>query len=113
MIEENDSELEKLTGRIDIIYAADFFHLFERQDQFKAAKRMARLLNPENPGAMVFGRNGGPKIAGWREYILDAEGWQGLWDDVGEATQTCWRTEFHEESGDDWMKVRFGVYRLV
>jgi ubiquinone/menaquinone biosynthesis C-methylase UbiE len=113
MLQENDVRLEKLTGKVDIIYASAFFHLFEREDQIKAAKRMVRFLRPENPRAMIFGRNEGPKIVGWEKYVLDAESWQRMWDEVGEATRTCWRTEMDVESSNEWIKVRFGVYRVI
>lgn len=105
--------LEKLTGRVDIIYASAFFHLFEREAQVTVAKRMVSFLKPKNPGAMIFGRNGGPKIAGWEKYVLDPESWRRMWDEVGEATGTSWRTEMDVENDDKWIKVIFGVYRVT
>jgi ubiquinone/menaquinone biosynthesis C-methylase UbiE len=113
MLQEDDMRLEELTGKIDVIYASAFFHLFEREDQIKAAKRIIRFLRPENPKAMIFGRNEGPKIVGWEKYVLDAESWRRMWDEVGEATGTRWKTEMDLESTDEWIKARFGVYRLL
>lgn len=113
MLDEDDAGLEELTGKIDVIYASAFFHLFEREGQVKAAKRMVRFFNANNTGAMIFGSNGGPKIQGWEKYVLDAESWQGLWDEVGEATGTSWRTEMEIETSEGWIKVRFAVYRAV
>lgn len=113
MLQENDARLEELTGKIDIIYAAAFFHLFEREDQMKVAKRMVKFLRPENPRTMIFGRNGGPKIEGWEKYVLDAESWRQMWDEIGEATETSWKTEMDVESSDEWIKVGFGVYRVT
>ena len=113
MLQEDDERLEKLTGRVDIIYASAFFHLFEREAQIKAAKRMVRFLRPENPRAMIFGRNEGPKIVGWEKYVLDTESWRHMWGEVGEATGTRWRTEMDVENSDEWIKVRFGVYRAM
>lgn len=43
--------------------------------------------------------------------VLDAKVWGEMWDEVGEATGTKWRTEMEMESGDDWIKVLFVVYR--
>lgn len=113
MLQEGDARLEELTGRVDIIHASAFFHLFEREGQIKVAKRMVRFLRPDNPRAMIFGRNEGPKIEGWKKYVLDAERWRRMWDEVGEATGTCWRTEMDVQSNEKWNNVRFGVYRVM
>jgi hypothetical protein len=113
MVQEDDARLEELTGKIDIIYASAFFHLFEREDQIKAAKRMVRFLRPDNPRAMIFGRNEGPKIVGWEKYVLDIESWRRMWNEVGDLTGTRWRTEMDVQSTDQWNKVRFGVYRVA
>lgn len=79
MLDENDARLDVLAGEIDIIYASAFFHLFEREGQLKAAKRMVGFLRPENPDAMSFGRNQGPKIECWEKYVLDPGTWANLW----------------------------------
>ncbi|KAK0619515.1 hypothetical protein B0T14DRAFT_537291 [Immersiella caudata] len=113
MLREDDAPLDELTGKIDIIYAAFFFHLFEREGQLKAAKRMVRFLRAGNPDVMIFGRNGGPKVEGWEKYVLNEEEWGKLWDEVGEATGTKWRTEMEREEGDDWIKVRFCCLRIT
>ncbi|KAK8107035.1 uncharacterized protein PG998_009048 [Apiospora kogelbergensis] len=103
---------DRLGGKIDIIYASAFFHLFEREGQLKAAKRMVGFLRPENPGVMIFGQNQGPKINGWEKYVLDPKSWKDLWEEVGQATGTRWRTEMDVDSSDEWNHVRFGVYRV-
>lgn len=112
MLKEDDERLEELTGKVDIIYASDFFHLFERDSQIMAAKRMVKFLKPDNSKALIFGSNEGPKIDGWEKYVLDAESWERLWDQVGEATGTRWRTEMVTEASDTWIKVRFCVNRV-
>lgn len=114
MLKEDDTRLDVLNGRIDIIYASAFFHLFEREDQSKAAKRMVRFLNLQNPKAMIFGLNGGPKVEGWEKYVLDVDSWRGMWDGVGEATGTTWRTEMEIiESNENRIRVKFVVYRAT
>ncbi|KAI1125128.1 hypothetical protein F5Y10DRAFT_13554 [Nemania abortiva] len=113
MLQENDPGLEELRGKFDIIYASAFFHLFEREDQLKAAKRTVGFLKPHSQNALIFGCNGGPKIPGWEKYVLDEESWGRMWDEVGEATGTSWKTEMNVESNDDCIKVRFAVYRVV
>lgn len=114
MLKEGDTLLDVLDGRIDVIYASAFFHLFEREGQVKAARRMVRFLNPRNPGAMIFGLNGGLKIDGWEKYVLDAESWRGVWETVGEVTGTAWRTEMDVvESDENCIRTRFSVYRAM
>ncbi|KAK7949305.1 uncharacterized protein PG986_010191 [Apiospora aurea] len=81
--------------------------------QLKAAKRMVGFLGPENPRAMIFGQNQGPKIEGWEKYVLDPKRWTNLWEEVGQATGTKWRNEMEVESTDKWNNVRFGVYRVL
>ncbi|KAK8093449.1 methyltransferase domain-containing protein [Apiospora hydei] len=113
ILDESDARLDVLRGKIDIIYALAFFHLFEREGQLEAAKRMVGFLRPENPRVMIFGQNQGPKIEGWEKYVLDPGRWTSLWEEVGRATGTRWRTEMEVESTDKWNNVRFGVYRIV
>ncbi|KAI0533009.1 hypothetical protein GGR58DRAFT_488267 [Xylaria digitata] len=113
MLREEDPGLEILVGKVDIIYASAFFHLFEREDQIKAAKRMVGFLKPDNQNAMIFGHNGGPKIQGWEKYVLNEKSWGIMWDEVGKATGTSWRTEMNVESDDEWIEVRFAVYRVA
>ncbi|AEO69857.1 uncharacterized protein THITE_2056534 [Thermothielavioides terrestris NRRL 8126] len=111
MLKEDDSRLQGLDGKVDIIYASAFFHLFRREGQVRVAKRMVRFLNPDNPGVMIFGVNGGPKVPGWEDYVLDVETWQQMCREVGEATGTDWRTETDVEDTDERITVRFAVYR--
>ncbi|KAK8005860.1 hypothetical protein PG991_012157 [Apiospora marii] len=64
MLDENDARLDVLRGKIDVIYASALFHLFEREDQLKAAKRMVGFLRPDSPDVVIFGQNQGPKMEG-------------------------------------------------
>ena len=41
-----ESELKQLDGKIDVVNAASFFHLFDWDGQVKAAKRVVQLLKP-------------------------------------------------------------------
>ncbi|KAI1317382.1 hypothetical protein F5Y16DRAFT_152903 [Xylariaceae sp. FL0255] len=111
MLKDPDSKFEGLNGIIDIIYASAFFHLFERQDQIRTAKRMIGFLNPNNPDVIIFGQNGGPKVSGWEKYVLDERSWTEMWNEVGKETGTSWRTEMNLESGNDWTRAKFVVYR--
>lgn len=75
MLQNSDPRLEILSGKVDIIYASAFFHLFEREAQVKIAKQMVRFLRPDNPKAMIFGRQGSPKTKEWEKSMLCSESW--------------------------------------
>lgn len=111
MLDDNDARLEQLNGKVDIIFAESFFHLFGYHDQKKAAKRMVGFLKKDSLDPVIFGKNGGKKISGWEKYILDGDAFSKLWDEVGEETATSWSAETNVEQGDDWIQVTFIVRR--
>ena len=49
---DSTSDLERFNGSIDIIIACQFFHLFDREKQVAAMKRVVKL---SRPGAQVIG----------------------------------------------------------
>ncbi|KAI1760090.1 hypothetical protein GGR53DRAFT_523351 [Hypoxylon sp. FL1150] len=125
---EGDGDLKVLEGKMGVIHATSFFHLFTWDDQIRAAVRMVRFLDPDDPEAMIFGRNVGTTIPGVREgtggskkYLHNAESWQNLWNEVGKLTGTSWRTEVNdiEEPGmhlnsiadGTLRRIRYGVFR--
>ena len=111
ILKEDDKRLAELVGKIDIIHAMAFFHLWEEEDQFKAAIRVASFLRPDNPEVMIFGRHEGPKGEGWEKYVLGPDAWQHLWDRVGEATGTRWTTTMDVRSTETWNNLTFTVQR--
>ncbi|KAK8075989.1 methyltransferase domain-containing protein [Apiospora phragmitis] len=106
-----DPVLEVLDGKISIVHASAFFHLFTWQDQVVAAKRIVRFFreqpsgeDEDEGGAMIFGRQAAstsPReltgVRGERRFLHDAATWRRMWDEVGEATGTRWRTEVEME----------------
>lgn len=125
--------LKLLDGKMTVVHAASFFHLFGWDDQVLAAKRIVRLLKPRDAHTFVFGRQVGcnepGKQAGPRGctgFLHNAESWQRLWDEVGVQTGTKWRTEVdiipdtHDSvtriadsdfNPEGMNRIRFGVYR--
>lgn len=87
---------------MSIVYTGSFFHLFQHDEQFDAAKRVIQLLKPEK-GAMIVGRQVGNVNAG--EYTDEGytggrgqgrhnpKTWTDFWDKVGEATGTKWKVD--------------------
>ncbi|KAH9884340.1 hypothetical protein F4778DRAFT_763261 [Xylariomycetidae sp. FL2044] len=125
---DGDERLDVLDGKMNIIHATSFFHLFTWDDQVRAAVRMIRFLDPEDPDVMIFGRHVGTTkpgvkegLRGDRRYLHSAESWQRLWDEVGRLTGTSWRTEvdlLENKRGpdgsvvdDSLRRMHFGVYR--
>ncbi|KAK9413289.1 hypothetical protein SUNI508_02488 [Seiridium unicorne] len=128
-----DDPLKLLDGKMTIIHASSFFHLFGWDDQVRAAKRIVRLFKPKEQNAFIFGRQVGCKEPGtqtgprgYTRFLHNAETWQRMWNEVGEQTGTKWRTEIDEIPdshntvtrivGGDFdpegvNRIRFGVYR--
>ncbi|KAK8109204.1 Methyltransferase type 11 [Apiospora sp. TS-2023a] len=111
---EGDPALGVLDGKISIVHASAFFHLFTWADQLAAAKRVVRFFREdderdgEEGGAMIFGRqvaSTSPReihgVRGERRFLHDGASWQRLWDEVGEATGTRWRTEVEMEGAGE------------
>ena len=48
--------LNSLRGRVSVIIADAFFHLFSKDDQYALARALASLLSPI-PGSMIFGNH--------------------------------------------------------
>jgi SAM-dependent methyltransferase len=94
------STLTELDGKLNIVHAASFFHLWDWDEQFKAAKRVVKLLKAE-PGVMIFGRQGGvPKgghlphaVKEQKAYWHDPGTWEDLWKKVGDETGTEWKVD--------------------
>ncbi|KAI0003553.1 hypothetical protein F4779DRAFT_95455 [Xylariaceae sp. FL0662B] len=124
---DGDDRLKVLDGKMSIIHASSFFHLFTWENQVRAAQRMIRFLDPNDPGAMIFGRHVGTTTPGDKEnprgerrFLHNGTSWQELWDEVGKLTGTSWRTEVvilgdmsvgMYNPGDTIRRVRFGVFR--
>ncbi|GAB1518554.1 hypothetical protein RhiTH_001615 [Rhizoctonia solani] len=79
--------LTELLGRVSIIHASAFFHLFSEENQKKLAERCVALLNME-PGSTIFGsHNGAPEPGVYtgigapdREMFCHSpESWRKLW----------------------------------
>lgn len=58
LADDGQTELNQLRGRVDVVHAASFFHLFSLETQRVAATKVLALLRP-GKGAMIVGRQGG------------------------------------------------------
>jgi len=99
---DNDSPLKELYGQMSIVYTGSFFHLFDRSEQLDVAKRVVQLLKPE-AGSTIIGRQMGNLTSGSYEaggyvgekarFRHNPKSWEDLWDEIGEATGTKWKTD--------------------
>ena len=105
------SPLTELAGKMDMVYAGSFFHLFEHAQQVAVAKRCVQLLAPR-AGSLLVGRQVGNEQAG--EYVVkgrgreysrfrhNADSWRALWEQVGAETGTRWEVDARMEEWGNW-----------
>ncbi|KAK0271683.1 hypothetical protein LTR54_006729 [Friedmanniomyces endolithicus] len=87
---DEGSALRELDGRVDIVDASSFFHLFTLAEQKHVARRVLALLKPRE-GSLVVGRqvgNSRPEEYGMRSgegtrYRHDVASWRGMWEEIG------------------------------
>ena len=96
-----DSNLNNLNGRIDIVYAASFLHLFNWEQCMRTCRHIIGLLKAQ-PGSLFFGRQLGNVEPGElvsrfdpskSRYKHNGESFKRLWRDLGEETGTTWEVE--------------------
>ena len=68
----NDETVRLLEGKMDVIHLGYFLHLFNWQDQIRAAKNVAKFLSPAK-GSLIVGHQVGSRVSGefllpWTEY---------------------------------------------
>ena len=100
-----ESDLKQIEGKIDIVNAGSFFHLWEYEEQVKAAKRVVALLKPQK-NSLVVGRQVGNTNAGpsaktnTSRFRHNEETWAALWKQVGEETDSKWEVKAYLEPID-------------
>jgi hypothetical protein len=97
--------LAALEGKMDIVQAGLFLHLFDLEGQTKACKKIVRLLKQEK-GALVTGQQVGatepaqmPIESGAKMYKHNANSFEKMWNDVGKATGTEWKVTASLDAG--------------
>ncbi|CAI4215730.1 unnamed protein product [Parascedosporium putredinis] len=64
MMDDVDEGLEKIDGRISIVHASNFWHLFNWTQQLAMAVRLVRFFKMGEKRAMIYGRHVGTHKAG-------------------------------------------------
>ncbi|KAK6951376.1 hypothetical protein Daesc_007911 [Daldinia eschscholtzii] len=85
-------------GKMSIVHASNFFHLFSWESQLIICERIVRFfrsdLSADNP-AVLFGRHIGSEKPGevekFKVFMHDQTTFQSLWDEVGKRTGTSWK----------------------
>lgn len=105
MVDPDDNRLDELRGKVTIIYAGSFFHLFNWTQQLFIGKRLVSFLKPSTRNALIYGRHvgttrpGGSSVSMSSAYLHDCDSFQRLWDEIGDLTKTKWKVEV-EAMGD-------------
>lgn len=118
---DNESGMQQLAGKIDIVHAASFFHLFNWDQQVIAAKKVVGLLNGA-PSNLIFGRQAGRLEAGdftaqveqeKSRYWHNSESWARLWKQVGDETGTAWKVEADWDEKIDLFRQNNGMADFI
>ncbi|OJA09532.1 hypothetical protein AZE42_06994, partial [Rhizopogon vesiculosus] len=120
----NLTSLNPLHGRVSVIHATTFFHLFEEDRQLHMARALAGLLSPE-PGSIIFGGHTGAQEKGIVNQVFGGleigmfahspESWIAMWDgEVFEKGMVKVEAEFREviSSGERYPLLLWSVTRL-
>jgi hypothetical protein len=128
MLNPADEGLRQLDGKMTMVHAQSFFHLFDRNQQLAVAQRIVGFIKPGTKNAMVYGRHIGSIKPGEmrtsrRTWFLHDQGsFQKLWDEVGDRTGTRWRVEVTDVGklpiqipglGNDARSTRYAVYQTA
>ncbi|CAI7631519.1 unnamed protein product [Penicillium discolor] len=107
---DNTSEVVvELSGKIDIIFASLFFHIFSWNQQITIAKHALQILTPQ-PGSIIVGRNAAyvqrktpplPEEYTTQSFHHDLESWKLLWEVVQKETGMKLRMETWEQPDQD------------
>ncbi|KAI9701456.1 MAG: hypothetical protein M1836_001511 [Candelina mexicana] len=131
IFDAKNDELNALNGKMDILYAGSFFHLWNWEDQVKVACRLVELM-PARPGSLVLGRQAGSLKPGEIPHRINKTGtmfqhdpqtFAKMWKEVGEKTGSEWNvvTQFEVRDASaqgkgfnspDTRILTFAVYRL-
>jgi hypothetical protein len=95
IFDEDNVDMKRLEGDIDIIYAGSFLHLYGWDDQIKICKTLSRLMKKE--GTVLMGRQSGGKVVKEvtfplheenKMFVHNTESFRKMWDKASEATGT-------------------------
>lgn len=84
-------------GKMSIVHAGSFFHLFSWESQLIIGERIVRFfrrdLSAKSPAVLFgthLGRDNPGEIGAFEIFLHDKNTFQALWDEVGRRTSTSW-----------------------
>ena len=97
---KESGQLDLLCGKIDVVFASSFLHIWDWDDMLTATKRLVSFTSAK-AGSMVVGRQLGSRVAGSHfmptkkgtSYRHNVESMQRFWEQVAEETGSEWRVE--------------------
>ncbi len=100
--------LDTLVGKMDVVFASSFLHLWDWADMKAVAKRLV-AFTVKKPGTVVLGRQLGSLTAGSRSmpthrrshYRHNVESMRKFWGEVGEETGSKWEVEGGLQEGKE------------
>lgn len=127
IVDPDDRRLDAMAGKVTIIHAGSFFHLFSWTQQLYIGKRIVGFLKEGTQNALIYGRHvgtikpGATLMGNHNAYLHDRQSFQKLWNEVGELTGTSWAVDL-ESDGDsfenlpptdkDLRRVNFTVHQI-
>lgn len=127
MIDPDDSRLNAMQGKVTIVHANSFFHLFSWTQQLYIGRRLVDFLKPGTQNALVYGRHVGtakpqhPSLDLNGPYLHNEQSFQKLWDEVGRMTQTKWLVQLEQQgtltetlldADADKLPMAFTIYQV-
>lgn len=105
LLSQDDTSLQGFKGKMTLIHASNFFHLFDWQQQIQMGINLAKLIQTDAKDAVIFGSqigrlNAGPMVSprtGTGRYLHDLSSLGTLWDELGQKSGTSW------EVNSEWL----------
>lgn len=127
MVDPDDSRTHALRGKVTMIHATSFFHLFNWTQQLFIGNRFVSFLKPGTRNGLIYGRHIGiadprnPDVDARAPYLHNQESFQRLWDEVGLMTKTKWIVQTEQEgaladtpfdSDKDKLGINFVIFQI-
>jgi hypothetical protein len=123
LIDPDDAGTHALRGKVTIMHAASFFHLFSWTQQLYIGSRLVSFLKPDTRNGLIYGRHVGiveprsPEVDTRAPYLHNQQSFQRLWDEVGLMTNTKWIVQTEQEVLTETLlesdKGKFGVSFII
>lgn len=110
MVDPGDDKLYSLEGKVTMVHADSFFHLFDWTKQLFIGIRIVKFLKPGTVNALIFGRQAGipdeegvgageqsSSATGNSCYVHNKASFQRLWNEIGSITNTRWAVELEPD----------------